>query len=655
MNKMKTFGIITSMFLFLNIANGQKHKKDPILLTIGNKKIPKSEFDNIYNKNNNKDKPSDEKSAAEYLELFINFKLKVTEAEELGLDSTSAFKTELQGYRKQLAQPYLTDNEVTESLIQEAYERMKFDVNASHILLRLDENALPKDTIEVYNKIMKIYDRISKGEDFSQIAKVSSEDPSAKENGGDLGYFTALQMVYPFENLAFNTEVGQVSKPVRTKFGYHLIKVNDKRQARGQVQVAHVMIKLMANASAQDSAASKAKIDEIHSKLKQGADFAELAQNYSDDRGSAKKGGELPPFGTGRMVPEFENVAFGLPNQGDISSPFLTRFGWHIVKKIDKKGLASFDEMKSDLKLKVSKDSRSYKSRVSLVNKIKSENDFKANLKSKYDFIPLIDSSFFEGKWNVGKAENLKEFMFSLNDKIYSQVDFANYLNSRQSKQANLPAEVVINKMYESFLEESCIAFEENNLESKYSEFKALMQEYRDGILLFELTDQKVWSKAVKDTIGLEDFYSKNKDKFMWEERIQANIYSCANEEIAKKTRKLVEKSSKKGLSSDDILKKINSDSQLNLQIESGKFLKKENEIIDKISWEVGLTENIQKDNKIVFVDRIKKLNPEPKSLNEAKGIITAEYQNYLEKQWIESLRLKYSIQVNQDVFSKIK
>ena len=374
MNKMKTFGIITSMFLFLNIANGQKHKKDPILLTIGNKKIPKSEFDNIYNKNNNKDKPSDEKSAAEYLELFINFKLKVTEAEELGLDSTSAFKTELQGYRKQLAQPYLTDNEVTESLIQEAYERMKFDVNASHILLRLDENALPKDTIEVYNKIMKIYDRISKGEDFSQIAKVSSEDPSAKENGGDLGYFTALQMVYPFENLAFNTEVGQVSKPVRTKFGYHLIKVNDKRQARGQVQVAHVMIKLMANASAQDSAASKAKIDEIHSKLKQGADFAELAQNYSDDRGSAKKGGELPPFGTGRMVPEFENVAFGLPNQGDISSPFLTRFGWHIVKKIDKKGLASFDEMKSDLKLKVSKDSRSYKSRVSLVNKIKSEN-----------------------------------------------------------------------------------------------------------------------------------------------------------------------------------------------------------------------------------------------------------------------------------------
>lgn len=655
MNKMKTFGIITSMFLFLNIANGQKHKKDPILLTIGNKKIPKSEFDNIYNKNNNKDKPSDEKSAAEYLELFINFKLKVTEAEELGLDSTSAFKTELQGYRKQLAQPYLTDNEVTESLIQEAYERMKFDVNASHILLRLDENALPKDTIEVYNKIMKIYDRISKGEDFSQIAKVSSEDPSAKENGGDLGYFTALQMVYPFENLAFNTEVGQVSKPVRTKFGYHLIKVNDKRQARGQVQVAHIMIKLVANASAQDSAASKAKIDEIHSKLKQGADFAELAQNYSDDRGSAKKGGELPPFGTGRMVPEFENVAFGLPNQGDISSPFLTRFGWHIVKKIDKKGLASFDEMKSDLKLKVSKDSRSYKSRVSLVNKIKSENDFKANLKSKYDFIPLIDSSFFEGKWNVGKAENLKEFMFSLNDKIYSQVDFANYLNSRQSKQANLPAEVVINKMYESFLEESCIAFEENNLESKYSEFKALMQEYRDGILLFELTDQKVWSKAVKDTIGLEDFYSKNKDKFMWEERIQANIYSCANEEIAKKTRKLVEKSSKKGLSSDDILKKINSDSQLNLQIESGKFLKKENEIIDKISWEVGLTENIQKDNKIVFVDRIKKLNPEPKSLNEAKGIITAEYQNYLEKQWIESLRLKYSIQVNQDVFSKIK
>ncbi len=652
---LKSLGLIALTLFSFNIASGQKQKKDPIILTIGNKKIPKSEFENIYNKNNNKENQVDEKSASEYLELFINFKLKVTEAEELGLDTTDAFKNELQGYRKQLAQPYLTDNDVTEALIQEAYDRMKFDIKAGHILLRLDENALPKDTLEVYNKIMKIYDRIIKGEDFFQLAKVSSEDPSAKENNGDLGYFTALQMVYPFENVAFNTNIGQVSKPIRTRFGYHLLKISDKREARGQVQVAHIMIKLGANLSKQDSLLSKTKIEEIYNKLKQGADFAELAQSYSDDKGSAKKGGELPPFGTGRMVPEFENVSFGLINNGDISEPFLTRFGWHIVKKIDKKGLASFEDMKAELKTKVSKDSRSYKSRVSLVNKIKAENDFNESPKNKKVFFTLIDSSFFEGKWDMEKAKDLKEILFSLNDKKYSQADFANYLNSRQSKQIPVAIEGLISKMYESFVEESCIAFEESKLELKHPEFKALMQEYRDGILLFELTDQKVWSKAVKDTIGLEDFYSKNKNKFMWDQRLEANIYSCSNQEVAKKTRKLVEKAAKKRISSEDILKKINANSQLNLQIESGKFLKTENENIDKISWVPGITQDIIKDNKIIFVDVLKIISPEPKTLKEAKGIVTAEYQNYLERQWIESLRSKYSIEVNKDVFSKIK
>ncbi|MBL0048597.1 MAG: peptidylprolyl isomerase [Bacteroidetes bacterium] len=629
--------------------------KDPVLMTIAGKNITRSEFQSIYNKNNPKNSEADSKSIDDYVQLFVNFKLKVKEAEEMGLDTTKDFKNELEGYRKQLAQPYLTDNDVNDQLLREAYERSKTDVRASHILIKLDQNALPKDTIKAYNQIMAIRSRILKGEDFGKLARENSQDPSAKDNAGDLGYFTSMQMVYPFESMAYTTKPGEVSMPVRTRFGYHLIKVLDKRPAQGQIMAEHIMVKTSRGQAAQDSIAAKQKIDEIYAKIKAGENFEDLARQQSDDKGSAKEGGKLPLFGTGRMVMEFEKAAFALQNDGDYSEPVKTQYGWHIIKRLEKKAIPTFEESKADLKSKVTKDSRAQKSKESLVARIKKENNFKENTKARDEFNSLIDTTYFEGTWSKDKAAKLTKELFSLADKKYTQVDFANYLENHQTKRPKIDGGVLVKSVYDQFVSESCIAYQESVLDKKYPDFKALMQEYRDGILLFDLTDKKVWGKAVKDTAGIEEFYQKNKGNYMWEQRVDANIYTCADAKIAEQVRKLIKKQEKANFSNDSLMAMVNKNSQLNLRIDNGKFVKNENEFIDKVQWVEGLSENISKNNQIVFVRINKVLQPDVKKLNEARGLVTSDYQNYLEKEWIQSLRQKYPVSIDRAVLGTVK
>ena len=652
MNKVK--GLLVSAML-VSTAFAFAQNADPVLMTIAGKNITRSEFQTIYNKNNPKNTETDSKSIDDYVQLFINFKLKVKEAEELGLDTTADFKTELEGYRKQLAQPYLTDNEVNDKLLKEAYDRSKTDVRASHILIKLDPSALPKDTLKAYNTIIALRNKILKGEDFAKAAKESSQDPSAKDNGGDLGYFTSMQMVYPFETVAYNTNVGEISMPVRTRFGYHIIKVYDKRPASGQILVEHIMIKQAHGASAEDSLNAKKKIDEIYGKVKAGENFEELARAQSEDKGSAKDGGKLPVFGTGRMVIEFEKAAFALKNDGDFSEPVHTQYGWHIIKRMEKKPIPSFDEVKGELKGKVAKDSRAAKSKESLIAKIKNDNNFKENLKARDEFNVLIDSNYFEGKWSADRAAKLTKELFSIADKKFTQKDFASYLESHQTKRSKIDAATLVKSSYDQYVSESCIAYQESILDKKYPEFKALMQEYRDGILLFDLTDKKVWSRAVKDTTGIEAFYQGNKSNYMWEERVEANIYTCANDKIAAQTKKLIKKQDKSGISNDSLMALVNTDSQLNLRIDYGKFMKNENEFIDKVKWEPGISENIMKDKQVVFVKIKKKLAPEAKKLNEARGLVTADYQNFLEKEWIDALRKKYPVNVDRSVLGTVK
>ncbi len=661
---MKRIIIYVVSVMFCGMLFAQNN--DDVLLTVAGEKITKSEFLNVYKKNNIKGDVMDRKSLEEYLDLYINFKLKVKEAEEQKLDTFSSFKNELAGYRKQLAQPYLTDKQVEENLLKEAYDRMQYDVRASHILIRVNKDASPEDTLAVFQKIMKIRDRIIKGEPFDVVAKETSEDPSARDrkdpnsdmeikgNGGDLGYFTVLDMIYPFENGAFNTKVGEVSMPIRTDYGYHLIKVVNKKPAMGDVVVAHIFVSVPRDAKSEDLPKYKSKIDSAYTKLKNGSKFEDVAKEYSDDKGSAAKGGILPSFGVNRMVPEFIEAISKLKNPGDYSAPVQTIYGWHLIKLVEKTPFKPFDETKAELKARLLKDSRSNKSRESVINRIKNEYGFKEFPGVLKDFYAVVDSTIFEGKWDVSKAASLTKLMFTIGDKSYMEQDFAKYIGGKSIRRNKSSIPAFINEKYAAFTDESCLQYEDSKLEQKYPEFKALMKEYRDGIMLFELTDKKVWSKAIQDTTGLKEFYEKNKTKYMWDERLDATIFTCKNEAVAKNTRKLLKDYDKGKLTDSDILKKINTDSIPVLKIEHKLYSKKDNPMIDEIKWEKGVTDNMSKDGKTVFIVVNKLVTPQPKLLKEAKGIITADYQNYLEEEWIKELRTKYPYEVNKAVFETI-
>lgn len=637
--------------------------QNPTLLEIGEKKISLEEFEAVFNKNpSEKTSKPTKKEVDDYLDLFVKFKLKVFEAEQLGLDTLTDFKQELSGYRKQLAQPYLSDKEVTEKLIEEAYERTKTDIKAAHILIRITLDAEPKDTLIAYNKLMKIRKRILAGEDFEKIAAETSEDPSAKTNKGNLGYFSAFQMVYPFEDAAFNTEIGKVSMPVRTSFGYHLIKTLDKRPARGTLKAAHIMIRADRKGDAAEFELRKQKIDEIYAKVTaDNADFAALAKQFSEDTESAKKGGELPAFGTGKMVEEFEEAAFTLKNDGDISKPTLTDYGWHIIKRLELKGIDSFEEMYPSLKAKVARDMRSNKSKEIVITTIKNNNNFKENIKTRNDFFTAINvEKFSNGNWNPEDVKQLNKVMFSFTasdgDKMeYTQQDFANRIAKHAPKEKqSVDIKNFITNLYDKVVEESAINFKDKRLPIISKEFRLLMQEYREGILLFNLTDQMVWTKAIKDSVGLAEFYEKNKTNFMWDERADATLYKCSNEKVATSVQKLLKAKAKKGYTQADILKLINKTSQLDLTIEEGKFTKNENETVAKATWQKGAISKINNTNEVVLVEINDVLPAQPKKLDEVRGAVTSEYQNYLEKNWLDELKNKYAVKVHQEVVERL-
>lgn len=648
------FIVFTLSLMIWTQAFGQT-PADPVLMTVDGQEVTKTEFESIFRKNL-KDTVITKEALDEYLELYIKFKLKVREAEMLGMDTVTKFRKELDGYRRQLSRPYLVDNEMNEELLREAYDRMKMEVRASHILIKLDPNATPEDTLRAYNRIMDLRKRIVGGEDFEAVAKGKggSEDPSAQTNGGDLGYFTALQMVYPFENVAFSTPVGEVSMPVRTRFGYHILNIVDKREARGQIRVAHILVLSKDTDSPQDQQNAEATINELYGKVKNNADgFADFARQHSDDKASARKGGELPMFGTGRMVEEFADAAFALKTDGEISAPFKTRFGWHIVKRLEYKPLDSFESMEAKLKTRIARDSRSQKTKSSFLMKLKNEYGYAEFEKGWKALDKQLDTALFSAEWKPAKESKLaKKVLYQFNGKEYTALDVAKILMQRQTKQKTIgDPKVEARKIFNKYIDEMVLDFENGRLEEKYLDFRMLMKEYRDGILLFELTDKKVWRRAVEDTTGLNAFYEEHKNEFMWDERLDVTIYKCADAKVAKRVKYLI----KKGKNNGEIYKEINAESKLNLKIESGKYEKGENNIADQFEWKEGTSDNKEIDGQVVFVVVNGVLQPMPKTLKEAKGLVTAKYQDYLEEAWIEELRKKYNVEVNFDVLYMIK
>jgi peptidyl-prolyl cis-trans isomerase SurA len=515
--------------------------------------------------------------------------------------------------------------------------------------VKCDANASPADTLKAYNKALEFRNRIMKGEDFAAVAKGKdgSDDPSAKDNGGDLGYFSAFDMVYPFEKAAFETPVGQLSMPIRTKYGYHIVKPVATRPSRGEVHVAHIMIREKKEPNG--AANAEKAIREIHEKLKQGELFEDLASKHSEDASSNKKGGELPWFGANKMVMEFEEASFALKNDGDFSEPFKTSYGWHIVKRLGHKPVQDFKTSEKELKSKVSKDSRSELTRASFIEKLKKDYKYKFMEKTLAPLIAVADSGVYEGQ--IKSVEGESKVLFQFAGKKYPLSDYTNYLKTRTGVRSKLAPKEYVRSEAIRYAEGKLLDYEDKQLEGKYTAFRLLMNEYREGILLFELTDQKVWGKAVKDSVGLENFYNENKDRFMWARRLDCTIYTCTNADVASKVRSMVAEGKDKVA----IAAAVNETSQLNLQVEAGVFAAEDKDVLSKIDWKKGLSKNVDNNGQIVIVDVKDILEPSPKKLSEARGMIASEYQNYLEQEWIKELRAKHKIQVNKEVLYSIK
>lgn len=620
--------VLLSAFSWFLPVNAQKNE---VLITIDNTEITRQEFERIYRKNNqNLLEQSDIKSPKDYLEMYIDFKLKVTEAMNLKMDTSKAFREELAGYRKELAAPYLTDMQYDEKLVSELYRRMKNEVNASHILFRLPENATQEQEKTVLAKAKSVRQEILNGRDFHDAAVEYSEDPSAKTNRGNLGYFTAFQMVTAFENAAFTTPVGEISEPVRSSFGYHLVQVNDLRENQGQIQVSHIM-KMFPQQPDFDKTRLKNEIDSIYNAVLNGADFAEMAQKHSDDKRSGAQGGQMPWFSAGQMIPEFSEPAFALKNISDISKPVETAFGYHIIKKTGQKPVPSFEEVRPDIEARIKRDpERSNSTRKVFIEKLKNEygyEEFKENLLK-------ISSQTV----NEPGAENLPLFSFS--EKKYELKDYNTYLQEQNISEGKYSSH------FNEWADAEIIAYEDARLEEKYPEFRYLMQEYHDGLLLFNIMEEKIWKFAAEDSAGLQNFYLKNQKKFKWDERFKGMIITCKDSE----TREEAEKYFEAGLPVQEIEDLLNTEEQV-LKTESGAWEKGTNAIVDFYVWNGARPAGLN--SELTFV-RGDLFPPEPKTLDEARGLYISEYQNFLEKNWLKALRKKHKVKVNKKLLKSI-
>lgn len=733
----------------------------PAVEMLGTYPVPANEFAYVYRKNNSTAADyATRQSVTDYLDLYTNFRLKVLEAEQRGLDTTQAFRRELDGYRQQLAQPYLTEKSVTDQLVREAYDRMGQEVSASHILIRVAPDAAPADTLAAYNKIAALRQQAVAGTDFGQLARANSEDPSARENGGKLGYFTAMQMVYPFESAAYKTPVGQISAPIRTRFGYHVIRVNDRRTAQGEIKVAHLMIRMNPGAAKADSLTAHKKIDELYSRLKKGESWEKLVAQFSEDAGSAANGGELPPFGTGRMIPSFEEAAFKLQKPGDLAAPVQTPYGWHVIKLLEKQPLAKFADLEASLKSKVSKDSRSELNKAAFLKRVRQEDQFVEMPTTKAYAFGKADTALVAGRFKLaapaamakqpkgGATDNAA--LFTIKGKAYPAKDFLAYVQQNQRPRMGAQPGFIMQQLYDQYVEQSLTEFEKGSLDTKYEDYRMLVKEYRDGILLFQLMDEKVWSKAIEDTVGLKKFFADNQAKYQWDQRVQGRVISAATPVLLARVQKELKTGNfpmanpgakslvfnagraelskageaalddlAKGMAGDTLMKvtvtgrvrkgekaslartradaaarllrqrgvsarrirtatlagatadggaqlafttsapaaleaSLNEQNPLSVQISQRVFAKGDNKVMDDLMTKGPGTYDVQKDGRYYAVTIDKTLPAGPKTLADARGQATSDYQTYLEKEWIAQLRTARPVKVNEAEVNKL-
>jgi peptidyl-prolyl cis-trans isomerase SurA len=627
------------------------------LFTYGPNSVSKDDFLRVYKKNSINKKPDMSDTALRsYLDLYGLFRMKVAEADKQHLDTVESIQRELDNYRKQLAKTYLTDDQVTNKLFHEAYDRMKENVHMAHILISCPPGT---DTTAPYAKADSLYKLLENHKaDFETLAKQFSDDKGTKDNGGDVGYFTALQTVYSIENAAYNTPVGKISKPFRSQFGYHIIKVLDRRADRGQVKVAQILIQTTKSKGEEGLIAAKKRADSVEVMLKNGASFDEMVEKYSDDSYTNKDKGVMKPFGAGKMVQPFENAAFALKKPGDISEPVKTDYGYHIIKLLSKTPLPPYDTIMPTLKHKIENDSRAQAARDIFFNKIKEKNGYKEypeNIKEiSQKFIDIPDT----GKdAKVVKAENYKHMskpVFVLGGKSYLQHDFAKFFESLTHGKINGPHPTVVHDAFGLYVNNVVNDFEEHRLEQENPEFKNLMEEYRDGIMLFELMDRNVWSKAAHDSVGLAEFYEGHKSKYMWEAGFEGAVYKFKTKGLLDTGRTMLQAGN---VTDEDMVKAINSQNNPDgVSIQKGRYefsRFKDATQSELLSNKMKIIANPNGPFTIIYAKEVF-TGPGQKSLAEARGYVVAEYQDYLEKKWNEKMRKEYPMVVNEKVFKSM-
>lgn len=629
--------------------------QDDVLFTIDGIPVYLEEFERVFNKN--KGVPGYENMPVDaYLDMYVNFRLKVLEALRLGYDEQQAFIDELSGYRKQLARPYLQDQEMIDRLVRDAYERTVNEINASHIWMTLPENPSPEDTLRVYNKILDVRKRIMNGEVFEKVAAETSEDPSFAGNHGNLGWFSAFMMIFPFEDAAFKTAAGEISMPVRTSYGYHIIKVNEKRISPGEILLAHIMVRSGMDQDEATAGAAEEKIYRYYDLIRHGLDFGETARLYSEDTESSQNGGRMRWIRSGELPPDIEEQVYMLRDSADFTQPLRSIYGWHIFQLLGKRPPGSFDEMEVRLKDQVLADEmRMVIAEQSAVNEIKEQSDFIQYEQNIRYLLEVLDSTVYAGQWDPVVAGDLIEPVFKIGGKEFLQQDLAVYIAGFQYRPENESLEEILGRKSGEFIRDKLLEYKNNRLEDDYPEFRDLIREYHDGILLFNISDDLIWKQAVQDSAGLREFYEGNKSQYMWKERADASIYTADDAAYLDKIRKYAKRRHARNWSVRDMLNLIcENDTSDCVVIEDAVFERGMHPFIDQMKWKKGVVREIQQEEGIRVIAINDVLPQEPRDFQEVRGMIVAAYQDYLEKKWVTELRSKYPVVVHEEVMKKI-
>lgn len=674
---MKNILLALTFILSFFVLNAQSD--NDVVLEIQGEKISKSEFLKMYNRNNVASSTIDKEELNNYLDLYINYKLKLLQAKQEGFDTTKTYLDEVDSYRKQMIQPYINDVSITDSLINEAYEREKEFLRASHILISVPANATPSDTLEAYKKALNIRERALKGEDFSKLAVEFSDDPSAKGkeateeqaavkgNEGDLGYFTSMTMVYPFESACYSLKKGEISMPIKTNFGYHIIKLTDRIPAPFfTCNIKHVWI----NTQKHTEEEAKQLIQEAYSHVEEWK-IDSVARVYSDDSYSAQNHGWLMKQKPNTLPAEYIERIKDM-KEDQLSPIFKTRYGWHFFKLMNIHAHQPLEERKAQITQRISRDIRSYKTIESFIEKSKTYYNFKEYKKNLSELNSLVTDSIFSGNWQIPENFVGDKVLFTVGDTSFTQMDFLEEIYTTQRKQTPEYIPLFLEKMFTAVEDRKVLEYADSKLEDRYPELKETMDAFREGILIFSITDKEVWNKSLVDSVGLSNFYEKHKAEYNWQDRADVTIWNIDKSIDLKKATKIITKYNKKNKTNDQTREYLLKNFSITEKPDKyftytwGRYEKGMNKNIDKLIWNTSLSKDLKQENVVlsdttlmtnknnVFVLK-RFVEPQTKTLEECKGVVTSQYQEVLEKEWIESLRRRYSYTVNYDVFNSIK